>query len=140
MVAAKDAKEESSPAASPLDLTKAVRSTKADDGHASGAPPVVVTRPDEPVQAVGAPEVPSEVDRPGSAARQDLGGQRPVAPGVDAGKPQTWLWIAAAVVLGIVIAVAGVAILMRQKPQDLAIKPPVEAQAPAAVAATREDR
>ncbi len=132
MVAAKDAKGESSSAASPLDLTKAVRSTKADDGHASGAPPVVATRPDEPVQAVGAPEVPGEVDRPGSAARQDLGGQRPVARGVDAGKPQTWLWIAAAVVLGIVIAVAGVAILMRQKPQDLAIKPPAEAQAPAA--------
>ena len=41
------------------------------------------------------------------------------------------LWIAAAVVLGIVLAVAGAAILMRQKPQDLAIKPPVEAQQPA---------
>jgi hypothetical protein len=129
MVAAKDAKDESSPAVSPLDLTRAVRPAKADAGPAAGAPPVVATRPDEPVQAVGAPEVPSEVDRPGSAARQDLGGQRPVAPGIDAGKPQTWLWVAAAVALGIVIAVAGVAMLMRQKPQDLAIKPPVAAQA-----------
>ena len=46
---------------------------------------------------------------------------------VDAGKPKPWLWIAAAVVLGVVLAVAGAAILMRQKPQDLAIKPPVEA-------------
>jgi hypothetical protein len=131
MVGVKDAKEESSPAPAALDLTKAVRSTKADDAHGSGAPPVVVTRPDEPVQSPGAPEVPSEVDRPGSAARYDLEGQRPIAPGADASKPKTWLWIAAAVVLGVVVAVAGAAILMRQKPQDLAIKPPAEAQEPA---------
>jgi hypothetical protein len=130
MVAVKDAKDEGS-GATALDLTKAVRSTKADDALASAAPPVVVTRPDEPVQAAGAPEVPSEIDRPGSAARHDLEGQRPIAPGVEASRPKTWLWIAAAVVLGIVIAVAGAAIVMRQKPQDLAIKPPAEAQAPA---------
>ena len=57
--------------------------------------------------------------------------QRPVAPGVEVAKPKRLLWIAAAVVLGIVLAVAGAAILMRQKPQDLAIKPPVETQQPA---------
>ena len=66
------------------------------------------------------------------SCRQDLEGQRPIAPGIDAGKPKPWLWIAAAVALGIVLAVAGAAILMRQKPQDLAIKPPVEATAPRA--------
>jgi hypothetical protein len=131
LVGVKDAKDESSPATA-LDLTKAVRSTKADDAHASAAPPVIVIRPDEPLQSAGAPEVPSEIDRPGSAARPDLEGQRPIAPGVDASRPKTWLWIAAAVVLGVVVAVAGAAILMRQKPQDLAIKPPAEAQAPAA--------
>jgi hypothetical protein len=130
MVGVKDAKDESSPATA-LDLTKAVRSTKTDDAHASAAPPVIVTRPDEPLHSAGAPEVPSEIDRPGSAARPDLEGQRPIAPGVDASTPKTWLWIAAAVVLGVVVAVAGAAILMRQKPQDLAIKPPAEAQAPA---------
>ena len=129
MVGVKDAKDESSPATA-LDLTKAVRSTKADDAHASAAPPVIVTRPDEPLQSAGAPEVPSEIDRPGSAARPDLEGQRPIAPGVDASTPKTWLWIAAAVVLGVVVAVAGAAILMRQKPQDLAIKPPAEAPSP----------
>jgi hypothetical protein len=57
--------------------------------------------------------------------------QRPVAPGVEVAKPKRLLWIAAALVLGIVLAVAGAAILMRQKPQDLAIKPPVETQQPA---------
>jgi hypothetical protein len=131
MVGVKDAKDEGS-AATALDLTKAVRSTKADNAHASAAPPVIMTRPDEPLQSAGAPEVPSEVDRPGSAARPDLEGQRPIAPGVDASRPKTWLWIASAVVLGVVVAVAGAAILMRQKPQDLAVKPPAEAQAPAA--------
>ena len=97
--------------------------------HASGAPPVVATRPDEPVQWAAAPEVPGEFDRPGAGARQDFEGQRPVAPGIDPAKPKPWLWIAAAVALGVVLAVAGAAILMRQKPQDLAIKPPVEATA-----------
>ena len=100
--------------------------------HASAAPPVVATRPDEPVQSAAAPEVPGEFDRHGAGARQDFEGQRPVAPGADAGKPKPWLWIAAAVVLGVVLAVAGAAILMRQKPQDLAIKPPVEASEPPA--------
>ena len=94
--------------------------------HPSGAPPVVVTRPDEPVQSAAAPEVPGEFDRLGAGARPDFEGQRPVAPSMDDVKQKPWLWIAAAVVLGVVLAVAGAAILMRQKPQDLAIKPPVE--------------
>jgi hypothetical protein len=108
-----------------------MRPTRADNGHESGAPPVVVTRRDEPVQAADAPEVAAEMDRSGLAVRPDLEVQRPVAPGVDVAKSKPWLWIAAAVLLGVVLAVAGAAILMRQKPQDLAIKPPVEAQQPA---------
>jgi len=67
--------------------------------HASAAPPVVATRPDEPVESAAAPEVPGEFDRPGAGARQDFEGQRPVAPGIDDGKPKPWLWIAAAVAL-----------------------------------------
>jgi hypothetical protein len=130
VVGASDGKEENFPGLG-LDLAKAIRSTRTDDAHASDAPPVVATRPDEPVQSAAAPEVPSEIDRPGATARQDLEGQRPVAPGLDASKPKPWLWIIAAVALGVVLAVAGAAILMRQKPQDLAIKPPVEAAEPA---------
>jgi hypothetical protein len=118
----------------PHDLAKAARSARVDEVHASAAPPVVATRPDEPVQSAAAPEVPGEVDRPGAGARQDFEGQRPVAPVLDDGKPKPWLWIAAAVALGVVLAVAGAAILMRQKPQDLAIKPPVEASEPPAAA------
>ena len=114
-----------------LDPGRAVRPNKTDDGQASDAPPVVASRRDEPVQSAEAPEVAAEFDRPGLASRPEAEMQRPVAPGVEVAKPKRLLWIAAAVVLGIVLAVAGAAILMRQKPQDLAIKPPVETQQPA---------
>ena len=83
------------------------------------------------MQSAEAPEVAAEFDRPGLASRPEAEIQRPVAPGVEVAKPKRLLWIAAAVVLGVVLAVAGAAILMRQKPQDLAIKPPVETQQPA---------
>jgi hypothetical protein len=119
------------PGVAALDPGRAVRPNKADDGQASGAPLVVATRHDEPVQSDEAPEVAAEFDRPGLASRPDAEIQRPVAPGADVAKPKPVIWIAAAVVLGVVLAVAGAAILMRQKPQDLAIKPPVEAQQPA---------
>jgi hypothetical protein len=92
---------------------------------------VGAARRDEPVQWGEAPEVAAEFDRPGVAARPEAEIQRPVAPGAEIAKPKRLLWVAAAVVLGIVLAVAGAAILMRQKPQDLAIKPPVETQQPA---------
>jgi len=88
----------------------------------------MVGRRDDPVQVADAPEVPAAMDRLSFGARPDLEIQRPVAPGVEAAKTQPWLWIGAAVLLGVVLAVAGAAILMRQKPQDLAIKPPVEAK------------
>jgi len=114
-----------------LDPGRAVRPNKADDGQASGAPPVVASRSDQALQSAGAPEVAAEFDRPAFASRPDAEIQRPVAPGAEVAKPKRLLWVAAAVVLGIILAVAGAAILMRQKPQDLAIKPPVEAQQPA---------
>jgi hypothetical protein len=130
-VGAKGGKDEGLPGVAALDPARAVRPNKADDGQASGAPPVVATRHDEPVQSAEAPEVAAEPDRPGLASRPDAEIQRPVAPGADVAKPRPLLWIAAAVVLGVVLAVAGAAILMRQKPQDLAIKAPVETQQPA---------
>ena len=130
-VGAKGGKDEGLPGVAALDPGRAVRPNKADDAQASGAPPVVVTRPDDPVQSGEAPAVAAEFDRPGSASRPEAEIQRPVAPGAEVAKPKTLLWVAAAVVLGIVLAVAGAAILMRQKPQDLAIKPPVETQQPA---------
>ena len=130
-VGAKDGKDEGLPGLAALDPAKAVRPNKIDNGHASDAPPVVATRRDEPGQWTEAPEVPAEFDRPGLATRPEAEMQRPVAPGVEVAKPKPLLWIGAAVVLGIVLAVAGAAILMRQKPQDLAIKAPVEAQQPA---------
>ena len=116
------------PGVAALDAARAVRPTRADNGHDSGAPPVLATRRDEPVQSAEAPQVAAELDRPGLAFRPDAEIQRPVAPSLDVAKPKPWLWIAAAVLLGVVLAVAAAAILMRQKPQDLAIKPAVEAQ------------
>src|ERR1700684_4113337 len=130
-VGAKDGKDEGLPGLAALDPAKAVRPNKIDNGHASDAPPVVATRRDEPGQWAEAPEVPAEFDRPGLATRPEAEMQRPGAPGGAGAKPNPLLWIAAAVVLGIVLAVAGAAILMRQKPQDLAIKPPVQTQPPA---------
>ena len=130
-VGARGGKDESLPGVAALDPARAVRPSRTDDAHASGAPPVVATRSDELVQSAEAPEVAAEIDRPGLTARPELEVQRPVAPGADVAKPKRWLWIAAAVLLGVVLAVAGAAILMRQKPQDLAIKPPVEAAKPA---------
>ena len=116
------------PGVAALDAARAVRPTRADDGRESGAPPVLATRRDELVQSAEAPQVAAELDRPGLAFRADAEIQRPVAPSLDVAKPKPWLWIAAAVLLGVVLAVAAAAILMRQKPQDLAIKPAVEAQ------------
>ena len=114
-----------------LDPGRAVRPNRADDAEESGAPPVIASRRDEPVQWAEAPEVAAEFDRPGVTSRPEAEIQRPVAPGAEVAKPKRLLWIAAAVVLGIVLAVAGAAILMRQKPQDLAIKPSAETQQPA---------
>jgi hypothetical protein len=130
-VGAKGGKDEGLLGVAALDPGRAVRPNKADDGQTSGAPLVVATRHDEPVQSAEAPEVAAEFDRPGLATRPDAEIQRPIAPGADVAKPKPVIWIAAAVVLGVVLAVAGAAILMRQKPQDLAIKPPVETQQPA---------
>ena len=130
-VGSKGGKDEGLPGVAALDPGRAIRPNKVDDGQASGAPPVVATRHDEPVQSAEAPEVAAELDRPGLASRLDAEIQRPVAPGADVAKPKPLLWIAAAVVLGVVLAVAGAAILMRQKPQDLAIKAPVETTQPA---------
>ena len=130
-VGAKGGKDEGLPGVAALDPGRAVRPNRADDPEGSGAPPVVAARRDEPVQWAEAPEVAAEFDRPGMASRPEAEIQRPVAPGAEVAKPKRLLWIAAAVVLGIVLAVAGAAILMRQKPQDLAIKPPVETQQPA---------
>jgi hypothetical protein len=131
-VGAPGGKDEGLPGLAALDPAKAVRPNKTDDGSGFvDAPPVVATRHDEPGQWADAPEVAAEFDRPGLASRPEAETQRPVAPGAEVAKPKRLIWVAAAVVLGIVLAVAGAAILMRQKPQDLAIKPPVETQQPA---------
>jgi hypothetical protein len=131
-VGVKGGRDDSLPGVAALDAGRAVRPNKADDATGPDAPAVIVGHREEGMRSVEAPAVAAEMDRPGSPFRPDVEIQRPVAPSVSVAKPKPLLWIAAAVVLGIVLAVAAAAILMRQKPQDLAIKPPVETQQPAA--------
>lgn len=130
-VSARGSEDEGLPGLAALDPAQAIRPSKTDDGDAFGAPRIVARRHDDAVQSAEAPEVAAEFDRPNFASRPEAEIQRPVAPGAEVAKPKRLLWVAAAVVLGIVLAVAGAAILMRQKPQDLAIKPPVQTQQPA---------
>ena len=118
------AKSESSPGAAQANLANVVPAAKADAAAASAAPPVVASRAEGALELAGAPEVPSDFERVASAPRPDSEAQRPVAPGNAAGDPRSWLWLVLAVVVGVVISVAVAAIVMRQKPQDLAINPP----------------
>ncbi|HME85242.1 MAG TPA: hypothetical protein VKG91_12015 [Roseiarcus sp.] len=128
------AKTEGSSAAS-SNLAKVVPSAEA---HAGGsAAPPVVARIEDGAELGSAPEVPIDDDR--LAPRLEPEGQRPQAPTAPAEKSKSWLWLGLAVVLGAVLSVAGAAIVMRQKPQDLAIAPPeaqqeASAQPPAKIA------
>src|SRR5271165_7677018 len=113
------AKTEGSSAAS-SNLAKVVPSAEA---HAGGsAAPPVVARIEDGAELGSAPEVPIDDDR--LAPRLEPEGQRPQAPTAPAEKSKSWLWLGLAVVLGAVLSVAGAAIVMRQKPQDLAVAPP----------------
>ena len=107
---------------SPSNLARVIPSAETNAGGSS-APPVIARIEDE-ADLGGVPEVPVDMDRPGSQSRPDTGGQRPHAPTAVTEKSKSWLWLALAVVLGAVLSVAGAAIVMRQKPQDLAVAPP----------------
>ena len=66
---------------------------------------------------------PLEVDPP----RADAEPPRPGAPGrAGLGRSNPWPWVALAVVVGLVGSIAGAAFYFRERPQDLAIKEPVE--------------
>jgi hypothetical protein len=126
------AKGENSPAAAPAaSLENVIPAAKAEAAAASAAPPVVASR-EKGALIVEAPEIASDGDRVAPAARTDAEGQRPVAPGAPAIKSRSLLWSALAVLAGVVVSVAVAAIVMRQKPQDLAISPPPEPQQAAA--------
>jgi hypothetical protein len=94
--------------------------------------------PAPPISATAA-----EADGPDNAPRlgspleaatphADLDPPRPGAPGLTGlGRSNPWPWVALAVVVGLVGTIAVAAFLFRERPQDLAIKEPVE---PAATA------
>jgi hypothetical protein len=99
----------------------------------AAAPPVSAAT----VEATGpdnAPRIgsPLEVDPP----RADADPPRPGAPGrAGLGRNNPWPWIALAVVVGLVGSIALAAFIFRERPQDLAIKDPVEPTATASPAA-----
>ncbi len=118
-------------------LANVVPSNRAEHTDLPVAPAVIAGRTNEAETFVAAPQVPADIDS-GSAPRLESEGQRPFAPTATAQKRPSWPWLVLAVVVGVVLSVAVAAILMRQKPQDLAITPPAEhqqeAQAPAKIA------
>ncbi|HYA71795.1 MAG TPA: hypothetical protein VEF36_01425 [Roseiarcus sp.] len=97
----------------------------------SSAPPIVAASEEEIDVEGQAPRIDaaSGVDRVAHApAAADHESIRPIAPSrLDAPRANPWPWFFLAVVVGLVISVAVAAFLLRQKPQDLAIKEPVEA-------------
>jgi hypothetical protein len=120
------ARTESS-AQAPANLGKVVPSEQA-LSEGAAAPPVLANRADDDAALAPAPEVPADLDRPGLTPRLETEGLRPQAPTTLAEKRKSWPWLVLAVVAGIVLSVAGAAIFMRQKPQDLAIAPHPEPQ------------
>ena len=114
--------------AAAANLATVVPSAQADQSTIAGAPPVIASLADDAEPATIAPIEPIDVERIGSATRPEAEGQRPFAPTTIVEKRKSWPWLALAVVLGVVLSIAGAAILMRQKPQDLAIPAPPEAQ------------
>ena len=118
----------------PANLAKVVPSAEEEQGESAVAPPVTSALADDATPTNIALVEPVDVERVGTAE-----GQRPFAPTAFAEKRRSWPWLALAVVLGVVLSIATAAILMRQKPQDLAIAPPAEpqqegAQSPAKIA------
>jgi hypothetical protein len=99
----------------------------------AAAPPVSAAT----VEATGpdnAPRIgsPLEVDPP----RADADPPRPGAPGrAGLGRSNPWPWVALAVAVGLVLSIAGAAFYFRERPQDLAIKEPVEPTTTASPAA-----
>ena len=115
-------------AAAPANLAKVVPSALAEHAEGRGVPPVIAILGDDAEPASPSPVAPADVERVGSAPRLESEGQRPSAPTTIAETRRSWPWLALAVVVGVVLSIAGAAILMRQKPQDLAIAPPPEPQ------------
>jgi hypothetical protein len=107
----------------PADFAKLAPSVWVDQAESPGAPPVLASLAD----SAEPPAATVDVER-GPPPKLESEAQRPFAPTVEAEKRRSWPWLALAAVLGIVLSIAAAAILMRQKPQDLAIAPPPEAQ------------
>ena len=100
------------------DLENVVASD-ADDAEEGGAAPQVVLDRAAALSDANKSKPPVDIGRP-SAMRIAL----PAPP--DLKNMSSWPWLALAALLGVVLSVAGAAIVMRQKPQDLAIAPPSE--------------
>jgi hypothetical protein len=111
----------------PAEFAKLAPSVWVDQAESPGAPPVLASLADDAEPGPVAPAATVDVER-GPPPKLESEAQRPLAPTVEAERRRSWPWLALAAVLGIVLSIAAAAILMRQKPQDLAIAPAPESQ------------
>ncbi|HZZ62192.1 MAG TPA: hypothetical protein VFE63_13630 [Roseiarcus sp.] len=110
------------------DFAKPVPNVRVDPAEGLGAPPVLASFVEDSEPPAVAPAATVDVESGESPPKLESEMQRPFAPTAEAEKRRSWPWLALAAVLGIVLSIAAAAILMRQKPQDLAIAPPPEPQ------------
>jgi hypothetical protein len=93
----------------------------------SREPPFAATTPAAATQQASAGSAPADAARTEASIPPLSNLTKVVPPGARAEKSKSWLLLALAAVLGAVLAVAGAAIVMRQKPRYLAVAP-LEAQ------------
>jgi hypothetical protein len=104
-------------------LDAVVPNAREGEGDSAGAPPVTADLGDDDALTNVAPLSSAQ-----TVPVSSMDGQRPSAPTPVAERRPAWPWIALALVLGVVLSIAAAAIVMRQRPQDLAIAPPPKAQ------------
>jgi hypothetical protein len=93
--------------------------------------PLAATTPAAVVQQASTGSAPTNVARTDAPIPPLSSLAEVVLAGARAEKSKSWLWPALAAVLGVVLAIAGAAIVMRQKPQHLVAAPPEGQQEPA---------
>jgi hypothetical protein len=98
-------------------------------------PPVIAAKVDDAARPDDAPRIAAPARTEYASVetnRLDVEPPRPIAPPArELERANPWPWVALAVVVGLVGSVAVAALLLRQKPQDLAVPEPSETTAPA---------
>jgi hypothetical protein len=123
-------------------LDQAIALIEASFGGTDSAPaeqPFAPTTPAAIIRPASTRAAPTNAARTGAPIPPLSSLAEVVLPGARAEKSKSWLWFALAAVLGVVLAIAGAAIVMRQKPRYLAVASPeappeLASQQPATIA------